>query len=90
MMVSGRHGTIYTGVTSNLPQRAWQHREGIVAGFTKKYHCKILAWFEAHLDMSAAIFREKQIKNYSRAKKIALIEACNPGWRDLFNDIAQS
>lgn len=89
-MVNGRHGTIYTGATSNLPQRAWQHREGVIPGFTKKYHCKILAWFEGHPEMNAAIAREKQIKNYSRAKKIALIEEMNPGWRDLFAEIAQS
>jgi putative endonuclease len=87
MMANHKSGTIYVGVTSNLPQRAWQHREGIVAGFTKKYGCKRLVWFELHATMEHAIAREKQIKGGSRAKKIALIEAVNPEWRDLFFEL---
>ncbi len=83
-----RNGTLYTGVTSNLPQRAWQHREGLVDGFTKRYGCKSLVWFEAADTMEAAIMREKQIKGGSRAKKLALIEAMNPGWHDLYEQIA--
>jgi predicted GIY-YIG superfamily endonuclease len=88
MMASGRNGTLYTGVTSDLVQRAWQHREGLAAGFTKRYGCKLLVWFELAATMEAAISREKQIKAGSRAKKLALIEAGNPNWRDLFPDIA--
>ena len=87
MMASQRNGTLYTGVTSNLVQRAWQHREGVADGFTKRYKCKMLVWFEQAATMESAIMREKQIKGGSRAKKLALIEAMNPEWRDLFNDI---
>lgn len=89
IMASERNGTIYVGVTSNLPQRAWQHREGVADGFTKRYGCKMLVWFEPHETMASAIQREKQIKGGSRAKKLALIETQNPSWRDLFDDIAQ-
>ncbi len=88
MMANQRKGTIYVGVTCDLPQRAWQHRESLVDGFTKRYGCKKLAWFEQHSTMEYAILREKQLKAGSRAKKIALIEASNPEWRDLFFDIA--
>ena len=88
IMASKRNGTLYTGVTSALIQRAWQHREGIVAGFTKRYGCKLLVWYELADTMEAAILREKQIKAGSRAKKLALIEALNPEWRDLFEEIA--
>jgi putative endonuclease len=88
IMASKRNGTLYTGVTSNLGQRVLQHREGAVEGFTKRYGCKLLMWFERHETMEAAIAREKQIKGGSRAKKLALIEAMNPDWRDLFEDIA--
>ena len=88
IMASKRNGTLYTGVTSNLPQRSWQHREGVADGFTKRYGCKILVWYELADTMEAAIMREKQIKAGSRAKKLALIEATNPEWRDLFEEIA--
>jgi putative endonuclease len=87
-MASKRNGTLYAGVTSNPIQRIWQHREGIGAGFTKRYGCKLLVWFELAGTMEAAIMREKQIKAGSRAKKLALIEAMNPEWRDLFEEIA--
>ena len=88
MMASGRNGTLYVGVTSNLPRRAWEHREGIIDGFTKRYGCKLLVWFEAADTMDVAIHREKQIKAGSRAKKVALIEAMNPLWHDLYEQIA--
>ncbi|WP_073974101.1 GIY-YIG nuclease family protein [Erythrobacter donghaensis] len=87
MMANHKNGTLYIGVTSDLPRRAWEHREGVVSGFTKKYGCKRLVWFELHATMEHAIAREKQIKGGSRAKKIALIEAMNPEWRDLFFEI---
>ena len=89
IMANKRNGTLYTGVTSNLGQRVWQHREGVVDGFSKRYDCKMLVWYEAHETMDSAIGREKQIKGGSRAKKLALIEGMNPGWRDLFKDVAQ-
>jgi len=87
-MASKRNGTLYTGVTLDLPQRVWQHREGVAEGFTKRYGCKILVWFEVAPNMEAAILREKQIKGGSRAKKLVLVDALNPDWRDLFEDIA--
>ena len=88
IMASKRNGTLYTGVTSDLPKRAWQHRQGIADGFTKRYRCKVLVWFEMAGTMEAAISREKQIKGGSRAKKLALIEAVNPDWSDLFEVVA--
>ena len=90
IMASRRNGTLYTGVTSNLVQRAWQHREGVVAGFTREYGCKLLVWFENGDTMEGAIMREKQIKGGSRAKKLALIEGLNPDWNDLYESIAHS
>lgn len=87
IMANHKNGTIYTGVTSDVPKRAWQHREGQIAGFTKKYGCKCLVWFELHATMEAAIEREKQIKGGSRKAKIALIDAANPEWRDLFFEL---
>ena len=87
IMASKRNGTLYTGVTSDLVQRAWQHRESVVEGFTKKYQCKLLVWYEQHGLMESAILREKQIKAGSRARKLALIEAQNPDWRDLYEEI---
>ncbi|QGP80159.1 GIY-YIG nuclease family protein [Sphingobium sp. CAP-1] len=89
IMASKRNGTLYTGVTSHLPQRIWQHREGVADGFTKRYGCKLLVWYEMADTMEAAIGREKQIKAGSRAKKIALIAGSNPGWKDLYASIAQ-
>ena len=88
IVANHKGGTIYVGVTSDLPQRAWQHREGAVEGFTKRYGCKRLVWFELHATMEYAILREKQLKGGSRRRKVALIEAANPGWRDLYLDIA--
>jgi putative endonuclease len=87
-MVNRRNGTLYVGVTSDLPQRVWQHREGAVEGFTSRYGCKMLVWFERADTMEGAIAREKQIKGGSRAKKMALIETSNPNWQDLFEQIA--
>jgi putative endonuclease len=89
IMASRRNGTLYTGVTSNVKQRAWLHRNGVVDGFTKRYGCKMLVWYELGDTIEAAILREKQIKAGSRAKKLALIEAMNPDWRDLFEEIAE-
>ena len=86
IMASGFHGTIYTGVTSNLLQRIYQHRHGTFGGFTSRYACLRLVWFETGGSMEGAIGREKRIKNWARAWKVALIEAANPTWRDLAED----
>ena len=88
IMASQRNGTLYTGVTSDLAKRAWQHRDGLLPGFTTRYACKLLVWYERHDDMTAAIEREKQIKAGSRKKKLALTEASNPDWRDLYEGLA--
>ena len=77
-MANKRNGTLYTGVTSSILHRISQHREGLIDGFTKRYGCKLLVWFELHSTMHDAISREKQIKGGSRAKKLALIEEINP------------
>jgi putative endonuclease len=86
-MANRRNGTLYAGVTSNLPQRVWLHRTGALRGFTSRYGCKILVWYEVHSTMMYAIAREKQIKGGSRKKKLALIEALNPAWRDLYDEL---
>ena len=87
IMSSKRNGTLYTGVTANLPKRAYEHREGLVKGFSKKYGCKMLVWYEVHETMIEAITREKQIKAGSRVKKVALIETLNPDWNDLYESL---
>lgn len=87
IVASKRNGTLYTGVTSNLPRRIWEHREGLLPGFTKKYGCKTLVWYELCGDMHTAIAREKQIKGGSRKDKLKLIEQMNPDWRDLYEDL---
>ena len=83
ILASHRNGTLYTGVTSNLPARVWQHKNDLVEGFTKKYGVHTLVYYEVHEDMQSAINREKQIKKWKRAWKLALIETQNPTWRDL-------
>ena len=83
MMASGRNGTLYTGVTSSLVVRVSQHKLGVFEGFSKTYGCKTLVWYETHGTMLEAIAREKQIKRWRRAWKLALIEAENGQWRDL-------
>ncbi len=84
IMANRRNGTLYCGVTSSIGERAGQHRTGAVAGFSKRYGCKLLVFFEHHSTMADAIAREKQIKAGSRADKLRLIEAANPQWRDLY------
>lgn len=87
ILASGFHGTLYVGVTSDLMGRIWQHRTGALGGFTARYGLKRLVWFEMHGDMEHAIAREKQLKNWKRAWKIALIEEANSTWRDLAEDL---
>ncbi|MEO8304592.1 MAG: GIY-YIG nuclease family protein [Betaproteobacteria bacterium] len=89
ILASRRNGTLYIGVTSNLAQRAWQHKEGFVEGFTNKYDVKMLVWYEQHESAESAIIREKQLKKWKRAWKIQLIESRNPYWNDLFQEIVQ-
>jgi putative endonuclease len=82
-MASKRNGTLYTGVTSDLPQRVWQHKTDAVEGFTKRYQVHMLVYCEYHPDMNSAIAREKQIKKWKRAWKVQLIEKENPEWIDM-------
>ena len=84
IMANKPNGTIYTGVTSNLIQRTYQHREGLVKGFTCEHNCKQLVFYEIHETMESAITREKKIKNLSRANKVLLIIKDNPNWNDLY------
>jgi putative endonuclease len=86
LMASRRNGTLYTGVTSDLLQRVYQHRESLLPGFTRDYGVKMLMWFERHSAMEHAIVREKRIKKWNRAWKLRLIEEGNPDWRDLAED----
>ena len=88
IMTNRRNGTLYTGVTSNLAQRVWQHKNNLVGGFTKRYGIHTLVWYEAHDTMSEAIIREKRIKEWKRAWKMEMISAFNPDWRDLYGDLA--
>ena len=81
------NGTLYLGVTSDLRKRVWEHKHDLVAGFTRKYRVHRLVWFELHDNRYAAISREKSLKNWKRAWKIALIERGNPGWRDLYREL---
>jgi len=88
--LTNRHnGTLYTGVTSDLPKRIWQHKNKVTKGFTSKYNLTRLVYFELFEDMYQAISREKQIKAGSRKSKIKLIVNTNPDWRDLYPDICQ-
>jgi len=84
ILANKRNGTLYIGVTSDLIQRVWQHREGLAEGFTSKYNIKILVWYELHGSMPEAIAREKAIKEWRRRWKIELVAAMNPEWQDLY------
>jgi putative endonuclease len=87
ILASQRNGTLYTGVTSNLVKRVWEHQNDLVDGFCKKYGVHTLVWYELHITIESAIEREKAIKNWKRAWKMKTIEEMNPGWRDLYNDL---
>jgi putative endonuclease len=84
IMASARNGTLYIGVTSDLAKRAWEHRNGVVRGFTRKYGCKMLVWYEAHEDIQQARHRELQMKKWKRLWKLSEIEQLNPDWHDLY------
>ena len=87
LLASRRNGTLYVGVTSNLVQRVWQHKNNFVEGFTKRYGIHTLVWHELHETMESAILREKVIKAWKRSWKIALVEESNSGWRDLYEEL---
>jgi putative endonuclease len=89
ILASGPGGTLYVGVTNDLVRRAYEHREGLAPGFTKKYRVKSLVYYEPHDTVMAAIQREKNIKHWPREWKIDLIVSMNPGWRDLYDQIAK-
>jgi putative endonuclease len=86
-MASGRNGTLYVGVTSDLVGRAFQHREGLVAGFTRRHGCKTLVWYEGHDSIQQARHRELQMKKWKRLWKLGEIERVNPGWDDLYLEL---
>jgi putative endonuclease len=82
-----RNGTLYIGMTDDLIRRTWEHREGVIRGFTKMYGVKRLYWYEVHETREAAFTRERQIKKWNRVWKLELIEKSNPGWQDLGEDL---
>ena len=87
ILASQRNGTLYIGVTSDLPQRIWQHKNDVVESFTKRYGVHLLVYYEQHGTMEQAITREKQLKKWNRAWKLRLIEENNPNWDDLYESI---
>ena len=89
ILASGPGGTLYVGVTNNLVRRVYEHREGLVDGFTKRYRIKTLVYFEPRETIAAAFQREKNIKHWSREWKIDLIVASNPDWRDRYDEIVR-
>ena len=89
MLCSGRNGTLYIGVTSDLIKRIYEHKNNFVDGFTKKYGVHSLVWYEFHDTVEMAIQREKQIKKWERSWKLRLIEENNPEWKDLYDDLLE-
>ena len=87
LLAGQKNGTLYTGVTSDIVKRVWQHKNNVVEGFSKKYHVHLLVWYEVHDEVESAITREKQIKEWKRIWKLELIEKTNPTWRDLYIEI---
>lgn len=87
ILASKKNGTLYIGMTSNLIRRVYEHKEGFIEGFTKKYNVKTLVYFEATNDINSAIAREKRLKKWNRQWKIELIEKTNPNWKDLYFDL---
>lgn len=87
IIANQRNGTLYTGVTSDLIKRIYEHKNGLTEGFSLRYQCKTLVYYCLFETMEAAITEEKRIKGGSRKQKLALIEALNPAWRDLYRDI---
>ena len=89
MLASQKNGTIYIGVTSDLPKRVWEYKNKVVEGFTEKYDVDKLVWFEQHENAESAITREKQMKEWKRDWKIKRIAEMNPDWDDLYDDICK-
>ena len=87
ILASKRNGTLYTGVTSDLVKKIWQHKHHLIEGFTKKYNVTLLVYYEIHENVESAINREKRIKKWQRSWKLRLIEDKNPQWKDLFKEI---
>jgi len=87
LLASSERGTLYIGVTGWLKHRIWEHREGLVEGFSKAHRVTHLVWYEWHADFAAAIAREKQLKKWNRAWKLDLVEEANPSWRDLWQEL---
>jgi putative endonuclease len=87
ILASRRNGTLYAGMTDDLARRTWEHRNGVVPGFTKSYGVTMLVWYEAHDTRDTAFIRERQLKKWNRAWKWRLIEEANPTWRDLWDDL---
>lgn len=90
MLASRPHGTLYVGVTNDLILRTYDHREGLLPGFTRKYGVHLLVWFEQHSDINIAILREKRIKRWLRDWKIALVEEANPHWEDYYPKLIEA
>jgi putative endonuclease len=88
IMASRRNGTLYIGVTNDVARRVFEHREGVAPGFTKRYGVRLLVYYEAHDEVQSAIEREKRLKKWNRAWKLALIESANPNWEDLYEKLA--
>ena len=88
IMASQRNGTIYIGSTDDLVRRAYEHRNGLIDGFTKRYDCRMLVWYEEHPELASARLREKRMKEWKRAWKLREIEGFNPEWNDLYDRIA--
>jgi putative endonuclease len=86
-LASRRNGTLYIGMTDDLARRMWEHRAGVVPGFTKQYGVTMLVWYEVHESRASAFVRERQLKKWNRAWKLQLIEQMNPAWRDLWDDL---
>lgn len=87
IMASKKEGTLYTGVTSDLPRRIWEHKNGVTEGFTKRYAVDRLVHFEVFDDFEKAVLQEKRLKRWRRAWKVELIEKSNPGWLDIYEDV---
>jgi putative endonuclease len=87
IMANRKNGTIYIGVTSHLVKRVWEHKNGVVPGFTKRYGCKLLVWYEAHEELQQARQRELQMKEWQRKWKVKLIEEQNLDWDDLYRTL---
>ena len=87
ILASKRGGTLYIGVTADIARRSWEHRQGVAEGFTQRYSVKRLVFVERHEDIAAAIQREKSLKRWPRAWKVALIESGNPDWNDLWRQL---